>query len=380
MRKLYSGLNFVANQGRLGERPFMPLSNGQKQVVMGRLTYDNSISLNLTTPVQPEWELEWDMPRSKFESKSKNFYDLLRSTHEDGAECTIKRGQYVKSFDGKSYKLPMTTCYTILAKDCVEDSKFALMAKKIAADKDELKLKFITQKKVYELYRNQDKMVVKVDDMIVRESELENYGIYRIANQDIYEIRCDFTAASVRFDGINIIVRIGDEYMNRQCGICGHYNGDRTDELRKSDNEEARNLREFHSSYLYTGADCDPSAIEALERDSSEEGTEEKYQMDVDEDYNTEDKKENIQPVQKTQVYETHNDICFSRSPVPECPEGSSPSESRNMNVVYNCVRRSSKTARAALANLRTQDVVQVEAGNKHERRVEIPTTCISAY
>lgn len=85
------------------------------------------------------------------------------------------------------------------------------------------------------------------------------------------------------------------------------------------------------------------------------------------------------EPVQKTQVIETHGDICFSRFPVAECPKESSSSESRIMNVVYNCVKRSSKTARNALVQLRTKDVVNVD-GTKYERRVEIPTTCISAY
>lgn len=73
----------------------------------------------------------------------------------------------------------MTTCYTLLAKDCGDESnpKFALMAKKMSKRGRDLKVKFLTQKKTYELYKDErdGQMVIKVDDIIVREAEFDQY-------------------------------------------------------------------------------------------------------------------------------------------------------------------------------------------------------------
>ncbi|KAE9553920.1 hypothetical protein FO519_002846 [Halicephalobus sp. NKZ332] len=382
MHKLHMLLNVLPSTTvNIPERTLLEAEASKpKQTLMARMIYDNEANLTVSVPTRGNLQVSWeDLPKaSSYETKSKNFYDLLRRSENTEAECSIKRGQYIKSFDGKSYKLPMTTCYTILAKDCTETPRFALMAKKMTQDSDDLKIKFMTQKKTYELYRTNHKMVVKVDGMLILESDFEKYGIYKIANEDIYELRCDFTAASVRFDGFNIMVRIADEYMNRQCGVCGHYNGDRNDELRMHDNEQTDNLREFHKSYLYRGEECELSALEALEKDSSEEGQEESYRMDIDENMEKKQEDREIEPVRKTDMVETHNEVCFSKMPIEQCPEGSSPSKSRMAKVEYFCLKRSSSAARKMLKELREKNIIEVERSNS-ERQVRIPRMCVEA-
>ena len=73
----------------------------------------------------------------------------------------------------------MTTCYTLLAKDCGDESnpKFGLMAKKMSKRSKDLKVKFITQKKSFELYKDETSgdMVIKVNDIIIRKDEYDQY-------------------------------------------------------------------------------------------------------------------------------------------------------------------------------------------------------------
>ena len=282
MRSLYSYLSFA---------PFVSMPDGdliEKEVMkpshtlMTRLIHDrNCYNMTISMPNKQRLEVDLD-DVVRGDSRAKTLHDVLRRTHNNDAECSIKKGQFVKTFDGKSVKLPLNECYTLLAKDCTEDSTFAIMAKRSDKFGDGLKLKMINKDKTYEMYKTDKKMVVSVNDYQIAESDYEQHGVFKVAGrEEIYEIRCPRTGSIVRFDGINIKIQIGVEYMNRQCGICGHYNGDVSDDLRKPDNEEASSLRDFHQSYLYRDSECSPSAIDEVVKQTSDDET--KYSMDGEE-------------------------------------------------------------------------------------------------
>ncbi|VDN41886.1 unnamed protein product [Gongylonema pulchrum] len=61
----------------------------------------------------------------------------------------------------------------------------------------------------------------------------------------------------IRFDGYSAAVKISPIFKNSQCGICGHYDGERYDEFRKSDNKHAANLEDYHRSYFYRDRECE---------------------------------------------------------------------------------------------------------------------------
>uniref|UniRef100_A0A914YFP7 VWFD domain-containing protein n=1 Tax=Panagrolaimus superbus TaxID=310955 RepID=A0A914YFP7_9BILA len=245
----------------------------------------------------------------------------------------------------------MTTCYTVIAKDCTAESEFVLMAKK--REGEELELKMVTRTKTYELYEKNKKMVLEVNGYKIEEKDFEENGIYKVANREgLYEIRCKDTGASARFDGKNIIARIGTEYANRQCGICGHMNFDKSDDLRKADNQEAENLRDFHKSYLYRDSECDQSVIEAIEKDSSEEGREEEYREDVDYE-DSENQDENIAPIHKTIVVEEdEGTICISKASHFQCPKGSQSTSGEFEEIEFACMKRHQHKAQKMLRQL----------------------------
>jgi len=350
------------------------------QILMTRLIFDES-KCNLTVTM-PNKQIRLNWENSATESQAYGLVDVLRRTHSDDAQCIIKKGKFIRSFDGKSYKLPMTTCYTVLAKDCTENPEFVLMAKKMDKYEDQLKLKMVTRAKTYELYKKNNKMVVTVDNNILAERDFEENGIYKVANQEgLYEIRCRDTGASARFDGVNIIARIGSQYVNRQCGVCGHMNFDQSDDLRKADNEEASNLRDFHQSYLYKAkGECDPEAIEAVNRDSSEEGRDEEYRYDVNEDM---ENQENIQPVQRTVAVQHRERICFTQKPVKQCPEGSRQVGSTPEEVNVTCMKRSEHKAQRMLRQLRTQNVIELPEASEYsvdeKLSIKVPHTCVAS-
>jgi len=357
--------------------------------LMSRIILDKSLyNITISMPDSRKYSMKWDQSESSEveSSKALGLFDILRRTHsDDEMECSIKKGRFIRSFDGKSYKLPLTTCYTVVAKDCTEEPEFALMAKKLNKNGDELKLKLVTRGKTYELYKKSKKMVVEVNTYKIDEKDFEENGIYKVANKEgVYEIRCKDTGASARFDGINIIARIGTQYANRQCGICGHMNFDESDDLRKADNEQAENLRDFHKSYLYRDSECDQSAIEAVEKDSSEEGNEEEYSQDV---YDESEAQENIPPVHRTIVAEEHGQACFSKKSYLQCPRGSVNTNAQLEEVEFVCLKRNQHKTQRLLRQLQTERVVEIpediqeddSSNNVESRTIDIPSKCVSA-
>jgi hypothetical protein len=356
--------------------------------LMSRIILDKSLyNISISMPDSRKYSMKWDQSETS-EMESSNalgIFDILRRTHsDDEMECSIKKGRFIRSFDGKSYKLPLNTCYTVIAKDCTEDPEFALMAKKLSKNGEELKLKLVTREKTYELYKMSKKMVVEINTYKIDEKDFEENGIYKVANKEgVYEIRCKDTGASVRFDGINILARIGTEYANRQCGICGHMNFDESDDLRKADNEQAENLRDFHKSYLYRDSECDQSTIEAVEKDSSEEDREEEYSEDV---YDDSEAQENIPPVHKTIVMEEHDRACFSKKSYLQCPRDSVNTNAVHEDVEFICLKRNQHKTQRLLRQSENQRVVEIQkalqedsSANIETQTIQIPSKCVSA-
>jgi hypothetical protein len=307
----------------------------------------------------------------------------------NNAQCIMDSQFNIESFDGKKYKIPMSTCYTVLAKDCSSSSapKFSVMAKKQSESKNDLKIKLLIPKKQFELYEeNKGEMVIKMDGVKLRDDELEKNGIHKITEtrRPTYVFHCSVTGMELRFDGRTTLLSISSEYINKQCGVCGHYNLDSEDTLRKEDNTLAKNLKEFHSSYLYRGEDnneeCTPAAQKQFDdmkedayhrQSTSEESSSESDDLMESMDKKNKAMKENVQsqeknsnkgkkhrknkngrqnsnyelesnqendmssefereyktvePVRMTILIEEQDVVCFSKTPQKSCPMGSYP-------------------------------------------------------
>lgn len=42
----------------------------------------------------------------------------------------------------------------------------------------------------------------------------------------------------IEFDGYMANIKMSESYKSQQCGICGHYDGERSNEFRRADNKE----------------------------------------------------------------------------------------------------------------------------------------------
>uniref|UniRef100_A0A914CNF1 Vitellogenin n=1 Tax=Acrobeloides nanus TaxID=290746 RepID=A0A914CNF1_9BILA len=349
--------------------------------LMAQLTYDSYINLTLTTPEERMEVLNWDS-EPRLSRNPKTIVDLFASSHDNYAKCTYKREQ-IETFDGQTIDIPLTTCYTLLAKDCGDESnpKFGLMAKKMSKRSKDLKIKFITQKKSFELHKDETSgdMVIKVNDIIIRKDEYDQYNIRKIESSEltIYELKCPHAQTILRFDGQKIIIKIADMYMNRQCGVCGHMNNDREDDFLKHDNTQAESAQDFQLSYLYRVSDeCDPSVVRELEAMKPKS----RRRLDVEYNFDNEEKdRETRNPIKKTITVEKRNEVCFSLKPVNACPKGfeNADSEGKQEEVNFACFARSSTDAQRYLREARENVLALDDESQDYTEKVTVPRRCI---
>jgi len=299
----------------------------------------------------------------------------------------------VNTFDEVIYRAPLTTCYSILAKDCSsEQPKFAVMMKKVEKKSELKKLKIVTEENVIEIeLEKRGELLVKVDNKIVKDdNKMENYGLTKRGDMITFENE----DLLVRFDGLNVEIQMNEMYKNKQCGMCGHYDGESEGEFRRADNQETEDMEEFHRSFLSRDEECDVEEQRLSEKknykkyekfEKSEESSEESYnespfeKNNSYEKYEQEEDKETVEPIEKTRVIEYSGRVCFSKQPVPECPRKTyeKESETKEMKVKFACLERSSSEARRLLRESR-REILSIESlPHSFVETLTVPKACV---
>ncbi|NAW44990.1 hypothetical protein FGF76_23650, partial [Salmonella sp. gx-f4] len=63
-------------------------------------------------------------------------------TEASGSVCKVQKNQ-IRTFDDVLYNTPLTTCYSLIAKDCSEEPTFAVLSKKTEKNSEEMIIKVI---------------------------------------------------------------------------------------------------------------------------------------------------------------------------------------------------------------------------------------------
>ncbi|GMR61934.1 hypothetical protein PMAYCL1PPCAC_32129 [Pristionchus mayeri] len=290
----------------------------------------------------------------------------------------------MKTFDEIIYRAPLTTCYSVLAKDCSEEPKFAVLLKKISKNGEEKKMKMITHENTIEIEVNKYEMEVSVDGKIVKEKKLEEYGLEKRGDVVIFENEDIF----VKFDGYKAEIKMSELYKAKQCGLCGHFDGEKKGEFRMADDEETDDLEEFHRSFLLKNDECEMEELKIKnkknykkfeEEDESEESNEFVYEEEKKEKKEKKEYKEDdetVELIQKTRVIEYSHRLCFSKTPVSECPKNSVEDETKSVKVHFACLERSSSEARRLLRESRREVLDIQDLPNSFVETLVVPRTC----
>jgi len=336
--------------------------------------------------------------------KNKFAYSFLETVSDYDSVlpiCKIKT-DYIETFDGRRYSIPLTTCYSVLAKDCSEEKRFVVMMKKLRENSEEKKVKILTRTKkiVLEASRETDSLVkVLVDDEPIR---IDEYS--PIVRREGPYVKVDLPEDDVKvyFDGYTVYVKVSPFMQGRQCGVCGHFDreSEREYEFLTPDFEPESDVRRFFHEYQYKGDEtCDmpktyekycedeecryerPSyfrrtmerrdfpmtsseeredfripyefrsreSSESSEESNDSESSESSEEKDIkkrfgkfareDEYYS----REYLRPRKMTKIVEKNGKVCFSKKPIKMCPpEISYKTDSRSeIEVPFVCLRRS---------------------------------------
>jgi hypothetical protein len=317
----------------------------------------------------------------QFQQEVDSFSDLIKDyAVENRQECKINNGK-VQSFDDVIFKAPLSKCYTVLAKDCSETPRYAVMMKKIS--NTEKALKVITRREKIEVEPKNGKLQVKINgEHETNEETLEQYGIdysknmVRISNRDI----------TVRFDGEEASVKVSSSFKNTQCGLCGHYDDDQEDEFRMGNNELTSDIKSYHKSYSLVDDECRQDSDDTYQQEEYKQ-LKHRREYDQDEEYGQQKKQQKrrrndndeIDPIEKTEVMEYNHKICFSVKPIKTCPEDSYPGETKEQKVSFTCMDRSSAEARRLLREARRTDgpIDLPNTKSSFAETISVPQNCI---
>jgi len=398
-------------------QPIQPIEQGKIAV---RLTVDPAtrryINVTVETPQQVARINDILMPiritavhirRSEPIRNANKF--LERVMPQQNAECTVNTRK-IQTFDEVIYKAPITTCWSVLAQDCSSESttpRFTVLLKKLNKQSEEKTLRVITPKLAIEVEQTADeKLIVKINGKVERDEE-------KLAEMNVFplekHVKIELDELVVLFDGVQAKLRMSARMQNAQCGLCGHYDGERENELRRADNTITDDLKNFHESYLHR-ENCKLEENE-LERDSqfemysrehpvynsaSEESNESLESSEESAELETINKKTRKQwtreqneettqqltkePVKRTHVIEYNHRVCFSKEPVAECPRRTMPHEKNQSEkkIKFACIERSQPEA-LKLTRLARQQVLDMSAyADSFVEVIKVPQLCVA--
>jgi hypothetical protein len=333
--------------------------------------------LNVTVKTPRETIKIQDMPLSQplgGMSQKQSWDQQLRQyvqDDEDQAECSItgkngwQRRSQVETFDGTKYSAPFTSCWVVLAKDCgSQQPQFVVMARKAqnGASAELKEVKIVTRRHRIQLKpENDDYDSVKVDvngrpyNPENEEDVTENgQTVARIEkDQSTIRVQLPKTGIEVQFDGYAINIKLSQYYKGQQCGLCGHFDLESTDEFRNPDFTDEQDLRQFYMNYLIKDGQCQApqqltEVCESEECDKAERSSSSSSSSSSSGSHqNSESNEESENPEQKTKVIELDDQLCFSTVPVPQCDEEDSypMGAKQQKKVAYVCIDQDSQSA-----------------------------------
>ncbi|CAO4385995.1 unnamed protein product [Caenorhabditis nigoni] len=364
-----------------------PEDNEENRVVL-QLTVEPMSRQYVNVTVQtPEGRVEMkntQIPRVHLPSIAQRA-TKYQYTEASGAVCKVQKNQ-IRTFDNVLYKTPLTTCYSLIAKDCSEEPTFAILSKKVEKNSEEMMIKVLRGEQEIIAQLQNEEIRVKVDGKKIQSEDFADYQIERLGESAIV---IELPEGEVRFDGYTIKTQL--PFYSRQqqlCGLCGNNDDESTNEFMAADNTETEDMEEFHRSYLLKNEECETEEERLTEKKNyrkyeryEEESTDSDKWSDYEESEYTEKNwksERKSQLVEKTQIKEQSHRICFSMEPVAECRRGFEPESRLTKKIRFTCMPRHSANARRLMKEARQEPLQLDDYTTSFVESVKVPTACVA--
>lgn len=323
-----------------------------------RQTVNMTVETPIETTVVERIELPFQLPTAQIHYQPKNsrfeqkpVMEKLARHASKKASCVVKTTK-IQTFDEVVYRNQLTTCYSVLAKDCGSEEKeprFVVLIKKVNEKKEWKNVKIVLGEQEVEMYKNEDGLVCYIngeefDYQPEAQSQKKQYNLIWL-NKNTIKFESD--EVTVQFDGINTRLHLSAIYRNQQCGLCGHYDNEKETEFYDAENQEntipvSKNSRsfvnsstfqKFAKSFLYKDSKCDYEQ-EIFEKEENFRRIENQDEQEQEMNYEESSRREqDDEPTEQVAVVERQHEICFSQKPVARCENGKS-LESKKQKVI----------------------------------------------
>ncbi|KFD53841.1 hypothetical protein M513_05347 [Trichuris suis] len=313
------------------------------------------------------------------------FMNLYMGNKHTKGTCQIRQNS-ITTFDGATYRIPFSDCYTILARDSEEDPKFAIMARRSREQQDKKIVKLMTSDHEIELIpERQGGIEVKVDGQRWDDQQAKHHRAMRIRQRE-NEVTVDLKRPNVdvHYDGNEITIRVSDKYHGRQTGMCGNLNADWSDEFPMSNQKNRDDIWEMFNEMTIKTDSCqhpqrqdrdDSQQFDSYDSDSdsdSDDNWEMARQHRSDDDVSYDDEEESsifdsdreqqrrdqgrnqnyrslaiddvlteTAPIRRNKVIDSRGRKCISMRPIERCPEHgyTARGEREEKEVPYTCLK-----------------------------------------
>jgi hypothetical protein len=315
----------------------------------------------------PSW-----MNVRKVSSPSRSWYNFVSSMFSSSKPVCQIRTDRLMTFNKVERNIPTSTCYSVLAKDCTENSKFAVLIKKQSPTTELKTLKIVSEnlKLVIKSFESEP-LECKINDEIKPCSEIDVQTIHgdhvslscRLHSTEMVECHLPEAGIKVFFDGYSTDIKMSEVYTRSVCGLCGNKKmfskempmledySERVEESKVSRELLERFLLKEDSETCHHEFTSQPSSFFSLiDRDNDYTfSSRRSSEIEVPELMETPIRTHRsvVRPVRKTLVIEQGSELCFSKVPVKSCPLHTHPitkSETKE-RVVFTCLSRNSRQA-----------------------------------
>ncbi|KAJ1364139.1 hypothetical protein KIN20_024159 [Parelaphostrongylus tenuis] len=335
------------------------------------------LNVHLETPQERVEVKNFVIPQLYLPSIARRSLREIRDELVKEQVCEV-RSTKVRTFDDLVFRAPITNCYSVIAKDCSEEPRFAVLLKKIEKNAEEKELKIINERQeVIKVRMDDNRLRIFVDDQEIGRDRVQDYDIEKIEDN---MVRVKLEDLEVRFDGYDTKVYMGKHMSQRQCGLCGHFDEDKDNEFHTSKNEYTDDVEEFHKSYLLTD-ECEVEKEFSFDKkDYAVEMDEERrddWTNAYDDENTSDDWKDSKEDVLKTtHIMEFPHRVCFSLEPVRKCRKNEKKEDVVEKKVRFTCLPRSSYETRQFLHKARTSVLDLSDYPVSFVENIQVPTAC----
>ncbi|XP_066297866.1 vitellogenin-6-like [Branchiostoma lanceolatum] len=280
--------------------------------------------------------------------------------------CKVESNDKIRTFDDVEYKYKLSKCDHILAKDASPEEKFMVLISKKSEQKPENVLKVFLEGKKVELQmrsreeserrrqqsgekwssqeeeeHKHDEMEITVDGREVEVQPEQSLQIRKDQNDrnsevlftikrsgKMVKVISEKLGLKVKHDLHQTWVKVSNSFRSKMAGLCGNFDGEQTDEYSGPSQEVYNHHQMFALSYQVPSKQCE-----------------------------TEGKKlplmRNVMISRKNE--NDKDETCFSKTPVPQCPEGSRKVKSVKQQVEFHCLYTNLESTKKMLKLYKTK-------------------------